>query len=125
QRKANLQKQIQTIQKEILSQESDKQDVIDRLKKSEVAISSLNSKLDQLQEQQDEAKAEIQGLRRDADEQRELLTDLRQDLSEQLYVQYTSGLSPWSALLSGEDAQKIERDLGYLSYVAKARAKAV
>src|SRR3546814_12145400 len=38
---------------------------------------------------------------------------------------YTSGLSPWTALLSGDDPQQLGRNLGYLGYVSRARAQAV
>lgn len=124
-RRAELEKQIDSVKKVIKSQETEKKDVVDRLGDSERNISRINAELDQLQEQQDETKHEIILLRRQADGQRELLAERQEDLGEQIYTQYTSGLSPWSALLSGGDAQKIGRDMGYLSYVARARARAV
>ncbi|NLA88847.1 MAG: peptidoglycan DD-metalloendopeptidase family protein [Alcaligenaceae bacterium] len=124
-RRAELEKQIDTVKKVIKSQETEKKDVVDRLGDSERNISRINAELDQLQEQQDETKHEIILLRRQADGQRELLAERQEDLGEQIYTQYTSGLSSWSALLSGGDAQKIGRDMGYLSYVARARARAV
>jgi septal ring factor EnvC (AmiA/AmiB activator) len=46
-------------------------------------------------------------------------------LSDQLRRQYSSGLSPWSALLSGDDPQELGRNLAYLDYVSKARADTV
>src|SRR5690606_39281290 len=46
-------------------------------------------------------------------------------ISEQLRAQYAGGLSPWAALLSGEDPQDIARELGYLEYVSRAQAAAV
>lgn len=125
QRRAELEKQINSVKKVIQTQETEKKDVVDRLGESERNISRINAKLDELQEQQDETEHEIVLLRRQADGQRELLAERQEDLGEQIYAQYTSGLSPWSALLSGGDAQKIGRDLGYLSYVARARARAV
>lgn len=125
QRRANLEKQINSIKREILSQESEKKDVVDRLSESERNISRINAELDSLQEQQDEAHHEIVLLRRQADGQRELLAERQEDLGEQIYAQYTNGISPWAALFSGGDAQKIGRDMGYLSYVARARARAV
>lgn len=125
QRRIELEKQINSVKRVIQTQETEKRDVVDRLSESERNISRINAELDRLQEQQDEAEHEIILLRRQADGQRELLAERQEDLSEQIYAQYTSGLSPWSALLSGGDAQKIGRDLGYLSYVARARARAV
>lgn len=49
----------------------------------------------------------------------------RDELSEQLRKQYASGLSPWTALLSGDDPQKLGRNLAYLDFIARARAEAV
>lgn len=125
QRRADLEKQINSVKRMIQSQETEKRDVVDRLSQSERNISRINAELDGLQEQQDEAQHEIVLLRRQADGQRELLAERREGLGEQIYAQYTSGLSPWSALFSGGDAQKVGRDMGYLSYVARARARAV
>ena len=124
-RRAELEKQINSVKRLIKSQESEKQDVVDRLSESERNISRINAELDGLQEQQEAAQHEIVLLRRQADGQRELLAERQEDLGEQIYAQYTSGLSPWSALFSGGDAQKIGRDMCYLSYVARARARAV
>ena len=123
--RAELEKRIDSIKKAIQSQETEKKDVVDRLGQSERNISRINAELDRLQEQQDETEHEIVLLRRQADGQRILLAERQEDLGQQIYTQYTSGLSPWSALLSGGDAQKIGRDMGYLSYVARARARAV
>lgn len=123
--RADLEKRINSIKKAIQSQETEKRDVVDRLGESERNISRINAELDRLQEQQDETAHEIVLLRRQADGQRKLLAERQEDLAEQIYTQYTSGLSPWSTLLSGGDAQKIGRDMGYLSYVARARARAV
>ena len=125
QRRTDLEKQINSVKKTIRSQESEKKDVVDRLSESERNISRINTELDRLQEEQDETQHEIVLLRRQADGQRELLAERQEGLSEQIYAQYTSGLSPWSALLSGGDAQKVGRDMGYLSYVARARARVV
>jgi septal ring factor EnvC (AmiA/AmiB activator) len=49
----------------------------------------------------------------------------RDELSNQLRKQYSSGLSPWTALLSGDDPQQIGRDLIYLDYISRARSAAV
>src|SRR5690606_400401 len=49
----------------------------------------------------------------------------QKELGDQLRAQYASGLSPWTALLSGDDPQKIGRDLSYLGYISQAQADAV
>src|SRR3546814_9085722 len=58
-------------------------------------------------------------------EQHTQLAHSQAELAEQLRAQYASGLSPWTALLSGNDPQAIGRDLSYLGYVSKARADTV
>src|SRR5690606_30938517 len=71
------------------------------------------------------AKKELGELRKQQDRQQKIMELRREELAAQMRTQYTSGLSPWAALLSGEDAQKIGRDLTYLGYVAKARVELV
>src|SRR5690625_4009026 len=96
-----------------------------RLKASESAISDINRQLDQLQKQQKQAEQKLQGLQADQKSQQQLLTQRQAELADQLRAQYASGLSPWTALLSGDDPQEISRDLSYLSFVARAQADAV
>lgn len=123
--KQQLQKQINQLQTQINQQESSKRDVVDDLRQSESEISKIGQKLDRLLDQEQEVKDELVVLRQEESVQKDLLDERTQELAEQLHAQFTSGLSPWSALLSGKDAQKIERDMIYLSYVSKARTRAV
>lgn len=123
--KAHLQNRIEDIHKKIQAQESDKKDVTEELRKSESEISKINARLDDLQEQGERAKKEWGELRKQQDRQQKIMALRREELAVQLRTQYTSGLSPWAALLSGEDAQKIGRDLTYLGYVSKARVELV
>jgi septal ring factor EnvC (AmiA/AmiB activator) len=58
-------------------------------------------------------------------QQKIVLEKDRQVLADQLRAQYSSGLSPWSALLSGDDPQTLGRELGYLAYVSEARTQAI
>src|SRR5690625_705824 len=96
-----------------------------RLKASESAISDINRQLDQLQKQQKQAEQKLQGLQADQKSQQQLLTQRQAELADQLRAQYASGLSPWTALLSGDDPQENSRDLSYLSFVSRAQADAV
>jgi len=123
--KIHLKKQIEEIHKKIKAQESDKKDVTEELRKSESEISKINARLDDLQGQARRVKKELRALRQQQERQQKIMELRREELAIQLRTQYTSGLSPWAALLSGEDAQKIGRDLTYLGYVTKARVKLV
>ncbi|MGX9934512.1 murein hydrolase activator EnvC family protein [Advenella kashmirensis] len=121
----DLQEKIAQVQKRIDESESDRKDVTESLRQSESEISRLNARLDDLDSQRDKTERELDDLRQEQAGQQALMEQRRQELAEQLKSQYTHGVSPWAALLSGDDAQKIGRDLTYLSYVAKARTQAV
>ncbi|WP_242444342.1 murein hydrolase activator EnvC [Advenella sp. S44] len=121
----DLQEKIAQVQKRIDESESDRKDVTESLRQSETEISRLNARLDDLDSQRDKTERELDNLRKQQAGQQALMEQRRQELAQQLKSQYTHGVSPWAALLSGDDAQKIGRDLTYLSYVAKARAQAV
>lgn len=121
----DLQEKITQVQKRIDESESDRKDVTESLRQSETEISRLNARLDDLDSQRDKTERELDQLRQEQAGQQALMEQRRQELAQQLKSQYTHGVSPWAALLSGDDAQKIGRDLTYLSYVAKARTQAV
>lgn len=123
--KAELQSQIKQLNSQISQQETSKKDVLDDLKESESAISEIGRKLDRLLDKEQEAKDDLLALKQEEETQQQILDEQLAEFSEQIYTQYVSGVSPWTALLSGKDAQKISRDLGYLAYISKARAKAV
>lgn len=122
---SELRARIGSLQKEIDSQEASRRDAGDDLKASESAISSSDRRLDELARQEHQTKRELQGLNEQAAEQKRLLTQRQNELAEQLRAQYASGLSPWTALLSGDDPHAIGRDLSYLGYISQAQADTV
>ncbi len=122
---AELQARIGKVQKEIDSQESSRRDAADELKTSESAISSINRRLDELARQKHDAQTDLTDIATQQVRQKQLLVQRQGELADQLRAQYASGLSPWTALLSGNDPQIIGRELGYLGYVSEARTKTV
>lgn len=120
-----LRERIRKLEKEIGGAESSRQDVSVALKESETAISELDRRLEVLASDSRKADEALKQVRRSIDEQTEVLAARQAELADQLRAQYAGGLSPWAALLSGEDPQDITRDLGYLDYVSRAQAKAV
>ncbi|MBO1112290.1 murein hydrolase activator EnvC family protein [Bordetella petrii] len=122
---AALRDRIGSLQKEIDGREAARKEAADALKESESAISRINRRLRELADDNRRAEAELAGLNRQIGEQQQALQQRRAQLAEQLRTQYTSGLSPWTALLSGDDPQQLGRNLGYLGYVSRARAQAV
>lgn len=120
-----LRERIELLQKEIDKRESDRQEAADALKASETAISRLNRRLTELAGERAQVQSQLNTLNQDIRVQEGVLGKRRDELAAQLRAQYASGLSPWTALLSGDDAQELGRNLGYLDYISEARARAV
>ena len=122
---SELRERITALQKEIEARESSRIEAADALKASESDISVSNRKLRELNAQLKQAQTEFEGLQVQVRRQEVVMRTRRDELSEQLRKQYASGLSPWTALLSGDDPQKLGRNLAYLDFIARARAEAV
>lgn len=122
---AELRSRIEALQKEIDSQESSRRDAASDLKASESAISNIDRRLDELARQKKQAGDELEKLSGQIASQKKVMAQRQAELADQLRARYASGLSPWTALLSGDDPQAIGRDLGYLSYISRAQAQAV
>ncbi|EFV81893.1 hypothetical protein HMPREF0005_01149, partial [Achromobacter xylosoxidans C54] len=122
---AQLRDRIENLQKDIDTREAARKEAADALKQSESAISRINLRLKELAEANRQAAADLSGLEKQITAQQAVLAKRRVELADQLRTQYTSGLSPWTALLSGDDPQVLGRNLGYLDYVSQARARAV
>ncbi|ANN79798.1 murein hydrolase activator EnvC family protein [Bordetella flabilis] len=120
-----LRDRIQSLQKTIEEREAARKEASDALRQSETAISQINRRLAELADQSRQAEADLAALERQMTAQQAVLAQRRDELARQLRAQYTSGLSPWTALLSGDDPQQLGRNLAYLGYVSQARAQAV
>lgn len=125
QQQAQLQAQIAKLQMQIDSQESSRRDAAHDLKASESLISDINAKLANLQAQTASSNKKLDALRVQTDAEQQHLLQRQTELADQLRAQYASGLSPWTALLSGDDPHTIGRDLAYLGYVSAAQAESV
>jgi septal ring factor EnvC (AmiA/AmiB activator) len=123
--RADLRARIQTLQKELDAREAVRKEAADALKVSEVAISQTTRRLNELGTQLKKARTELEALKTQIQRQQGILVQRREELSDQLRRQYASGLSPWAALLSGDDPQELSRNLSYLDYISQARAKTV
>lgn len=121
----DLQQRIHQLQKVIESTRSDKKDATSALRDVETRISATDRKLSELADRQQQVKSHMADLKKQITAQQQKQQQGQQQLAQQLRAQYASGLSPWTALLSGNDPQQIQRELGYLSYVSKAQANQV
>ncbi|HEX7387052.1 MAG TPA: peptidoglycan DD-metalloendopeptidase family protein [Castellaniella sp.] len=123
--RSTLRSQIDALQKRIESTESDKADATAALQASEQSISDITRRLADLQQRHRLLEDSLKQLRSAEDQQSADLKRQQTALADQLRAQYASGLSPWTALLSGRDPQAIGRELEYLQYVARARTEAL
>src|SRR5699024_1428354 len=120
-----LRSRIDKLQVQIDKDEARKQQADQALKASETAISDIQRQLANLQTEQEKLAESLEKLAAQTDEQQGELQARRKALASQLVAQYRSNLSPWTALLSGNDPHVIGRNFGYLGYVSKAQAQAV
>ena len=122
---AEVQERISALQKQIDQQTASRSDAAAALRESETAISTLNRRLDELERQEASVRAELESLGAQIRQGRVDVERRQAELADQLRAQYAGGLSPWAALLSGENPQEIGRELSYLAYVSQAQAQAV
>jgi len=125
QQQAELQARINTLQKTIERQARSREDALDQLKASETAISAVVRELVELADEEKRVIQEQERLAQNIGQTRERIQAQRDSLADQLRAQYAGGLSPWTALLSGEDPHRIGRELAYLGYVSRSQAQAV
>jgi murein hydrolase activator len=118
-----LRQRLDRLKREAAAAEENRSEVADQLKESESAISNANRRVRELAERQT---AVTQELRNTEASIRSLEGDLGsrdRDLSRFVYGRYVAGDHDATRLiLSGDDPQRIARDLVYLSYISRAQA---
>jgi murein hydrolase activator len=120
-----LRARIQSMQVQLETRDQARQQAADQLKISEAAISKLIRQIKVLETELKQSQSQLKTLTIEVQAQRQVMLQSRDRLASQLRAQYSSGLSPWSALLAGENPQALGRELGYLDYVSQARSKAI
>lgn len=122
-----IRKQLEALKKDIARSEGRQASAADALKKSEAAISDANRRLAELDQAQKKVTAALDQQTQQLKTQEQQLGARQQQLGELLRSQMTAagGLSPWGALLSGNDPQESQRNLQYVGYISRARAEAV
>ena len=120
-----LRTRIERIENELQKKNAQFRRTTDRLRESELAISNATRRLNELEQSMAQTEAGLAQLQADIETQTKALDRDREALAEQMRAQYSSNLSPWSAVLAGEDPQALGRELGYLSFVAQARVQTI
>jgi septal ring factor EnvC (AmiA/AmiB activator) len=123
-RRAGIVQQLQELKQQISRTESEKDDAADTLAESEEAISDANRALHDLASKQDDSNARLQAI---ADEQARLARTIeaqKQQLATMLRKHYVAGNEDRiKLLLSGDNPNRINRDLQMMSYVSQAQAR--
>ncbi|MEW7849512.1 peptidoglycan DD-metalloendopeptidase family protein [Massilia aurea] len=122
--RAGIQQQLAAIKRDINQTESAKEDAADTLAESEAAISDANRALRDLSEEQDSTATRLQEL---ANQQAQLAQTIRaqqQQLARLLREHYVAGNEDRiKLLLSGDNPNRISRDLQLMAYVSQAQAR--
>lgn len=122
---AELRERLEAVARDITESETARKGVVQKLRASETAISDINRELQALGERTAQAQQRLDDAGAEQGRQQQALEARRAELAALLRAQYASGLSPWTALLSGNDPHDIGRELRYLAYVSESQAKAV
>lgn len=124
--RASLQRKLDALKRDIYQTETDKGSAADALTKSEVAISNANRALRELSAEQNDTQTKLTDLNK---EQRDLHASTKTEqshLSKLLREQYIISIEDRiKLLLSGENPNNITRDLEYMAYASRAKAKLI
>jgi murein hydrolase activator len=122
--RAGIQQKLNALKKDISRTESEKDDAADELAESEEAISNANRALRELGEEQAATNAKLQDL--DAQQARlaQTIALQKQQLAKMLREHYVAGNEDRiKLLLSGDNPNRINRDLQMMAYVSQAQAR--
>ncbi len=124
--RTELQHKLDDLKKDIRKTENAKERASDALEASEQAISDANRALLNLQVEQQKAQAALQTLMNEIEALTLKVEQQKQSLARFLRQQYQEGASDRiKLLLSGDNPNRINRDLHYMSYISKTQAKLI
>lgn len=122
--RAGIQQRLQAIKREIARTESEKEDAADELAESEAAISDANRALRDLAEEQDLTSTRVNHLSLEQERLAQTIVNQKKQLSTLLREHYVAGNEDrLKLLLSGDNPNRINRDLQLMAYVSQAQAK--
>jgi len=122
--RAGLQQKLSALKKDISKTESAKDDAADTLAESEQAISEANRALRELAQEQDATNVRLQQLSGEHERLAQVVGQQKQQLARLLREQYVAGNEDRiKLLLSGDNPNRINRDLQLMAYVSQAQAR--
>jgi septal ring factor EnvC (AmiA/AmiB activator) len=122
--RAGIQQKLTALKRDISKTESAREDAADTLAESEEAISDANRALRDLGQEQGETNAKLAALDANQHNLNRTIASQKQQLAKLLRQHYVAGNEDRiKLLLSGDNPNRINRDLQMLSYVSQAQAK--
>jgi septal ring factor EnvC (AmiA/AmiB activator) len=122
--RAGLQKKLDDLKRDIQQTEGAKETAADSLAQSERAISEANRALHDLAAEQQQTRQKLAELSQQQARLSQTVHAQQKQLAELLRQQYVSGNEDhWKLLLSGDNPNRINRELRYLGYVSQAQAR--
>lgn len=121
-----LQARLAQLKKQLARAEATRSEAADALAESERAISAVNRRLRELSASRQQVERQIAVLQdrsravnaRQSEQERQLALVLKSQFA-------LAQRSPWHSLIDGENPNRVLRDLGYLDYVARAKAQLI
>ena len=124
--RADLQQKLAELKRQIDSTEVAKSHASDALAESEAAISDADRALRDLEQEQQAEEAKLAKLTKQRDDLAKAVDLQQQQLSKLLREQYVAGNEDRiKLLLSGDNPNRVNRDLQYLGYISQAQAKLI
>jgi septal ring factor EnvC (AmiA/AmiB activator) len=122
--RAGLQQKLNELKRDIGKTESAREDAADTLAESEEAISNANRSLRELTEEQTQTNVRLQTLGEERARLQATVELQKQQLAKLLREQYVAGNEDRiKLLLSGDNPNRINRDLQLMAYVSQAQAR--
>lgn len=124
--RSGLQQKLNALKRDIQKTESAKGQAADELARSERAISETNRTLHDLAGEQAATQAQIEQLTQQQARLQDTILRQQQQLAQLARQQYESGSEDRvKLLLSGDNPNRIQRELRYLGYVAQAQGRLI
>ncbi|MEX5745812.1 murein hydrolase activator EnvC [Massilia sp. X63] len=122
--RAGIQQKLEAIKRDIARTEDARDDAADELAESEAAISDANRALRDLAEEQDVTSTRLHELSTQGERLQQTIVNQKKQLSQLLREHYVAGNeNRMKLLLSGDNPNRINRDLQMMAYVSQAQAK--
>lgn len=124
--RADLQQRLAALKRDINQTETAKGNAADSLAESELAISRANRSLRELTQEQSSTEARLSQLVKQQTELAAVVNAQQAQLSKLLRDQYVAGNEDRiKLLLSGDNPNRINRELQYMGYISQAQAKLI